>query len=119
MTKQEFISNYQRQQQGINRRLAIWMLVLFVGIMAMIPLNEYIEKKEFNGPEVKNLAIFILIGLLGSFAGLLWYAIRQQNRLNHHCPHCQKPLIGFAASIAIASGNCCECGGKVFDGDST
>lgn len=114
MTKQEFITSQQRQTLAINRRLGIWMVVLFVGIMTMIPLGDYIEKKELNEPWAKNVSIFILLGLLTSFALLAWYAIRLQNRHSYHCPHCKKPLIGLAANIAIASGNCGECGANVF-----
>jgi len=116
MTKQEYIASQQRQTRAINRRLGIWMVVLSVGIMAMIPLGDYIEEKEFDEPWVKNASGFILLGLLASVALLAWYAIRLQNRHSYHCPHCQKPLIGLAANIAIASGNCGECGANVFTG---
>jgi len=115
MTKQEFITQHQRQESELNRRLGRWMMVLFVGILAMIPLGDRIEKSELNETWVKGVLVSVFVGLLAGLGALAWYVVRLQKRHSHHCPHCRKPFIGLAANIVIATGNCGDCGGKVFD----
>lgn len=116
MTKQEFITNYQRLVREENRRSGYAGGLFFLSLMAMIPLSSYIEHQEFDSGSLRTV-IHFLMGtlLLVSIIIVSCYGLHLRKRYSR-CPHCQKLLFGLAAKIVIATGNCGNCGCQVFDG---
>ena len=94
--------------------MAIWLVLLFTGMLGMVPVTYYLDKRPDEFRWIANVAGSVVLGLfLAGFGFIAWYGIRQQ-RKGPRCPHCSKPLLLLNAKIAIATGNCAECGEKVF-----
>src|ERR1035437_3835711 len=115
MTKQEFITRQQAMTRATNKRLGFWMVFFFAALCGCIPLSSYIERHEQDYRWIGTAFGIGLLTFLCTNLGLMaWYGLRQQRRYGHRCPHCNKSLVGFGAQIAIATGNCGQCGERVF-----
>ena len=111
MTKKEFITKQQEMTRFGNKRMIVWLIVLFGGIICGIPISDYIEKHELPRWCGAVVGIGLFVFLLGNLALLIWFAKRQQKRFGGICSSCGK---AFRPSIAIACGNCSQCGEPVF-----
>jgi hypothetical protein len=114
MTKQEFISKQRTMEQNGNKRMMGWLLLFFGVLLGGIPFSHYIEahpEKTWIGP-LFGMGAFLF--LLANLALLTWFTKHQQKRFGVSCPKCGKPIIGFNVKIAIATGNCGNCGEPVF-----
>ena len=115
MTKQEFITRQQALTRATNKRLGFWMVFFFAALCGCIPLSSYIERHEQDYRWIGTaFGIGLLTFLCANLGLMAWYGLRQQRRYGHRCPHCNKSLVGFGAQIAIATGNCGQCGESVF-----
>jgi len=116
MTKQEFIARQEKSTRGTNRRLVLWLLFFFAALLGMIPLGDYIDQ---HSKEYRWLGAVFGFGLMGFLVcNMILLAVigrKHQNKFGHRCPRCNKPLSGFLARLAIATGNCGYCGEPVFD----
>jgi hypothetical protein len=118
VTKQEFITRQQEMTRGLNKRLVLWLVFFFAALLGCIPLSRYIERHEQDHRWISAaMSIGLLVFFLGSLVLTLWYAARQQRHFGHRCPSCKKALVGFGISLAIATGNCGNCGERVFSDD--
>lgn len=57
-------------------------------------------------------------GFLGVYAGALvggFWMKTVRTKLGIFCPGCKTPLIGVLARIAVASGNCGDCGTQILE----
>ena len=114
MTKKEFIQAQTTAAKALNKRMAIWLVLLFGGMFGLLPIVDYLDKRpeEFGWIAKASGGVFLGLILVG-FGFLAWYGTKQQ-RKGPKCPHCSKPLLLLNAKIAIATGHCAECGEMVF-----
>jgi len=115
MTKQEIICRQREMERFGNKRMIGWLVFFFGVIFSGWPLSSYIERHEeltWIGPV---LGICLFVFLLGNVALMLWFTKYQQRRFGISCPSCGKSIIGFDAKIAIATGNCGQCGARIFN----
>ena len=119
MTKEEFITKQQAMNSRMKKRSGWWVALFFGGLLACIPLVSYIERHEEEYRWIGAVfGISVLVLFFGSAALAVFCASKEQRRFGHRCPHCKKPLIGISAQLAIATGNCGQCGNKVFSDDT-
>lgn len=114
MKKSEFISRHRTMEQRGNKRMIGWLVLFFGVLIAGIPLSRYTEAHPEMTWIGRLLDIGLLIFLLANFALLAWFTKHQQKRFGISCPGCGKPIMGFNVKIAIATGNCGNCGEPVF-----
>ena len=114
MSKKEFIRSQEELNRAVNKRMGIWLVLFVVGMLCMIPLLNYIEahSEEFRWIARASGGVFVGLIIVG-FAFMAWDGIKQQRR-GPKCPHCGKLLFGLNAKIAVATGNCGDCGETVF-----
>jgi hypothetical protein len=107
MTKEEFIAKQQAMNSRMKKRSGCLAGFLFAGMVACIPLVNYIDHHEEEYRWIGAVfGIGVLVLLVGSIGLAIAYALREQGRFGHRCPHCKKALVGISAQLAIASGNC-------------
>lgn len=114
MTKREFIKAQASTARALNIRMSVWIGLFLLGIIGLVPLVDYLNKHPDASGWIARASGFVFLGyvtLVLSF--MLWDAVSRQ-RKGPTCPNCYKPLLHFNAKIAIASGNCPECGERVF-----
>lgn len=88
--------------------------VLLLAALAVLPRwMEHREDMPWLGPTV---GIGMLVIMMGSLAALLWLMQRNVKRYGHKCPACGKQV---SPPVAIATGNCSQCGERVFEEDQT
>jgi hypothetical protein len=114
MTKQEFISRQKAMTQYANKRLTGWLILFFGVLIGNIPLTRYVETHERLAWAGPLFGVGLFVFLIGNLCLLAWFSKGQQKRLGLSCPSCGKAVMGVRAQIAIASGNCGNCGEKVF-----
>lgn len=114
MSKKEFIQAQAASTKVLNRRMSVWLVLFMLGMIGLVPIMDYLDKRpqEFGWIARASGGAFLGFILLG-FGLLAWYGIKEA-RKGPKCPHCSKPLQHINGKIAIATGNCAECGGKVF-----
>jgi hypothetical protein len=97
-----------------NKRMIGWIVLFFGVLLGSIPLSRYIEahpEMTWIGP---LFGIGLIIFFLANVSLLAWFTKHQQKRFGISCPGCGKPIGGFNVKIAIATGNCGNCGEPVF-----
>jgi hypothetical protein len=114
MTKQEFIGNRQAMTRSSNRSNVVFIVMLFGGLLLIIPLAVYMDRAK---PE-KWIQLLYRIAVFGflilNFSLPIWLGKRTHKRFRVECPNCRKPLVGALGQIAVSSGACGNCGEPVF-----
>ncbi len=111
INKSDFI-----EKQKIARRAEILILLVYLGLMfgGIILAGAFVraspnERSNSIWFPLATVGIVIILSVLA-----IWFSRFKAKRFGLACPSCSKPLIGLHAQIAIASNNCCHCGGRVF-----
>jgi hypothetical protein len=112
VTKSELIAR-QRAWKSYSWKWLAGFLVVFYGcIVAYVFLmTDVIGRFSGNWPTIIGLGV--LVPMVASYVLFVWLQRRQCRRLGVACPHCGAPLIDIAGQIAVATGNCGNCGEKV------
>jgi hypothetical protein len=121
MTNQEFVDQYRVSRRAETRRLSILAIVSVVILspsLVLVPrIIDYINQTDnfawdFPVDEYLPRGILGCIVLMLAFAGF-----RVTQPYGVPCPDCGKKLYGTTARIALITGNCGFCGGKVLNPD--
>ena len=110
MTKQEFLLR-KKQADSSSKRFSMFYLPAFFLILIG---NLFLVKRVPK--EYSWLYLIAFFSLL--FANLfftLWLERRRIDKFDLRCSHCKKPLTKSAAQIAVATGNCGNCGEHLFN----
>ena len=115
MTKPEFISRQKAMTKSSNKWTAGFLVVFFGVLLANIPLAGFMDREK-PASWVQIVYGFTLFGfLIGNIPLMLWFVKRQQTRFGVRCPSCGKPLVGLSAQVVVATGNCGQCGERIFN----
>lgn len=110
MTKAEFIQRKEQAERSSKRFSAIYLPLFFLVLLVVnIPLSKPVPKDFWKS----NIVIFFGL-LLANLAFTLWFERSRADKFGLRCPNCQKPLTKCTAQIAVATGNCGNCGTHLF-----
>jgi hypothetical protein len=126
LSRREFISRLEALNRRETRRQVVLVSIGFSIIFGGIPLLSFLDYLRERGAldwagalnmdlVAKILLVLLFFLLVGAVAVFIYSASGKQKRIGIPCPHCQKPLSGAAAHIAIATHSCPWCGEKLFD----
>src|ERR1017187_5052358 len=118
MTKKEFISKQQAAQREVNRYLAVWMVVYLGGLLACIPVCDFLDKHPTPLWVQILFGVFLASFLIGGLAFIIWIAARSPKKHGVVCPLCSNSLMGVKARRVLITGKCFDCGQEVI-ADST
>jgi hypothetical protein len=116
MTKDDFVLRQTVAKREENKVSIILLVVLFGGLIGLGSLAPWMDHHRSVVSIQVAYGVSIFGFMIGNMIFLVWGIRRRARQYGHNCPVCGKPLVGFAAQIAIASGNCGHCGQPVFDG---
>ena len=109
MTKQDFIQRKQQADRSGKRVSSIYLVVFLLLLGANVFLVKWVPKQY----AWVNLILFF-----GLLTGNLFLArrleIRRVDEFNLRCTICRTPLTKTLGQIAIATGNCGNCGAHLF-----
>lgn len=122
-SRREFISALEALDRKEIRRQVVLLCVAFSAILGCIPLAKLLQSLVDKGvldwagslPLGWIVGIFVGVLTLAVVSVLIYSASGKQKRIGIPCPHCQKPLFGTAARIAIATRACPYCGEAILD----
>lgn len=114
MTRKELIHHTRTDwRQELIRCSVLFVMIGLFGCL-MIQLGDYWA--WHGGPNnPKSLELWLVIGLKIGWAILVAKILMAMSKRQIKCPHCKKPLIGFARQVVIGSGRCGFCGEQVID----
>lgn len=114
MSKREFVQAQVASTKVLNRRMSIWLVFLVLGMISLVPVVDYLDKRPQEFGWIAQASGGAFLGFIMLCFGLLAWSGVKEARKGPKCPHCSRPLQHINAKIAIATGNCAECGEKVF-----
>ncbi len=106
-------TNAQAEEKSTNQ-LALAVVVSMVPVVAFAVLSEadFINLPAWTNPLPVAFLFAVIFGLL---IGLPLLQKGRLKRLDLQCHHCGKTFDRFLAPVAVASGRCGNCGGKLFE----
>lgn len=113
MTKQEYIAKQQIRTRLERRRGICWPVVVFGGLLAMIPVSDYVEHRPELAWVDRLGAVVTLAFLLTCCVWVIFTKQREQRDFGLKCRGCGKNILN--SQVAIATGNCGYCGERLFD----
>jgi hypothetical protein len=114
MTKDEFHSIYRKAGKQFNILGIIFLIYFFGMTFAISKLLDFIKTHTVER-WVKLIPISLLLASFVILAILILFLRHKTKIQGLMCKNCKKLLVGQLGQIAIASGNCGNCGQKLFD----
>ena len=111
MTKPEFMRRKDEAHRNGKRFGAIYLPLFFLILIA----NVFVVKLVPHRYSWLYLIVFFFLLIANVFV-MRWIERRRVDKFDLRCPNCKKPLIGSLAQVAIATGNCGNCGAHLFSG---
>ena len=109
MTKQDFIQRKERADKNSKLFAAIYLPGFFLLLIANIGVARIVPK-QYSG-----VYLILFFGLLiANVVGTLRIESRRADKFGLRCPNCKKPLTRTLGQVAIATGNCGNCGTHLF-----
>ena len=110
MDKPEFVANLNQVKQRKVLLLRIGLSLLFVTICGWMWLSKTAPgSSTLHGFKTIAIAVFAALAY-----GFLTHLQKLSRRLGLHCPSCNRNLSGPLSHKVVESGNCFQCGTKLF-----
>ena len=110
MTKQDFIHRKKEADRSGKLFGAIYLPIFFLLLIANVFVAKHVPR------QYSSIYLIVFFGLLLlNVVVTLWLERRRVDRFDLRCPNCKKPLTKSLGQVAIATGNCGNCGTHLFN----
>jgi hypothetical protein len=110
MTKQDFINRKEQADRSGKRFSAVYIAAFLLFLIANVFFARRVPKQYSL---IYGVVFFAL--LIANLFVTVWIERRRVDKFNLRCPNCQKPLTATLGQLAVATGNCGNCGSHLFD----
>ena len=117
MTKADFKSRTDRYNRSVVLWTLIWLPLFFGALFANVPLS---ASMDHASARLQVLYGIVFFGFLVAQFPLMYFWHRSRVRkFGLACPHCRAQLVKQLGQIALASGNCGQCGEAIVGTEDT